>query len=219
MENGEKCTFCTYDDQHGDHHRASHDVTKIKFPCFVKVAFSTRNMATSIPYKSEAVKGLKHSSPLPIFSLTRIQPHLLGIQGFATLYIEVEFHILRYPRLVELKSYIHIFERFNSSHRRVITLRLLLSLYHFILEHFQFYLASIYFPVQVFLRFIFVPDSRLRLEQVLIIISFIYLFCLFTSYYQYFFLYSFTLYARYFYCLTLNSKLNLFHYMFRILID
>lgn len=81
MENGEKCTFYTHDDQHGDHHRASHDVsdmshdpmiTKTKFPHFMKVAFATRGMAITIPYKSEAIKGLEHSSRLSHFSLTWI---------------------------------------------------------------------------------------------------------------------------------------------------
>lgn len=76
MQNGEKCTFYTHGDQHGDRHGASHDVadvshdptvTKTKSPRFAKVAFTIRGMAIGIPYKSESVKGLKHSSPLSHF--------------------------------------------------------------------------------------------------------------------------------------------------------
>lgn len=67
MENGEKCTFCTHDDQHGDRHSASHDVDDVSCDPtiintnsshFVKVAFATGGMEIA----SEAVKGLKHSS-------------------------------------------------------------------------------------------------------------------------------------------------------------
>ena len=82
MENGENCTFCTYGDQHGDCHRARHDVadvshdpivTNTKPPHFVKVVFATGGVAVTIPYKSEVVKVVKALLPItPLFSLTRI---------------------------------------------------------------------------------------------------------------------------------------------------
>lgn len=132
----------------------------------------------------------------------------------------VETHILHHLILVQLKPYIHIFEGFNSSHRRVLHCgcywvwsTLFCSTFSFILPAFTF---SFNFSFDLFLyqiqdslwsRFLLLSALFISFIYLLIIINIIYFFC------------SFTLHACYFSCLTLNLKFNLFHFTFIILIE